>query len=92
VSKLFRYQDDRIAFKCPGCKAEHVLNSSWAFNGTDDVPTFAPSVLVTRSWQTTPYRCHLFIRSGQLEFLTDCTHELAGKTVPMEDYPDVGGT
>jgi hypothetical protein len=30
-------------------------------------------------------RCHLFIRDGQIQFLSDCTHELAGKTVPMED-------
>jgi hypothetical protein len=30
-------------------------------------------------------RCHLFIRSGQLQFLGDCTHELKGITVPMED-------
>lgn len=27
--------------------------------------------------------CHLFVKDGQLEFLGDCTHELAGKTVPM---------
>ena len=29
-------------------------------------------------------RCHSFVRSGMIEFLSDCTHELAGKTVPME--------
>jgi hypothetical protein len=29
-------------------------------------------------------RCHLFVRDGKIEFLGDCTHELAGKTVPME--------
>lgn len=30
--------------------------------------------------------CHLFIVDGQLQFLSDCTHELAGKTVPMEAF------
>ena len=30
-------------------------------------------------------QCHLFVRAGMIEFLADCTHEFAGKTVPMED-------
>jgi hypothetical protein len=30
--------------------------------------------------------CHSFIRDGQIQFLTDCTHALAGKTVPMEAF------
>jgi len=29
--------------------------------------------------------CHSFIRNGEIQFLTDCTHKLAGKTVPLED-------
>jgi hypothetical protein len=32
-------------------------------------------------------RCHSFVRAGMIEFLSDCTHELAGKTVPI---PDLG--
>ncbi len=30
--------------------------------------------------------CHSFIRNGMIEFLSDCTHALAGKTVPMEAF------
>lgn len=30
--------------------------------------------------------CHSFIRDGHIQFLSDCTHELAGKTVPMEPF------
>lgn len=30
-------------------------------------------------------RCHSFVRAGRIEYLGDCTHELAGKTIPMED-------
>jgi len=30
------------------------------------------------------WTCHLFVKNGQIEYLPDCTHELAGKTVPME--------
>lgn len=32
-------------------------------------------------------RCHLFLRSGRLEFLSDCTHELAGQTVDLPELP-----
>jgi hypothetical protein len=34
----------------------------------------------------TPTVCHSFVRDGNIEFLTDCTHKLAGKTVPLEDF------
>jgi hypothetical protein len=30
--------------------------------------------------------CHSFIRDGQIEFLSDCTHAYAGKTIPMEAF------
>jgi hypothetical protein len=30
--------------------------------------------------------CHSFVRDGRIEFLSDCTHELAGKTVDLEDW------
>jgi hypothetical protein len=28
-------------------------------------------------------RCHSFVRDGQIQFLSDCTHELVGQTVPL---------
>ena len=27
--------------------------------------------------------CHTFVTDGQIQFLGDCTHELAGQTVPL---------
>lgn len=36
-------------------------------------------------------RCHTFIRDGQIEFLSDCSHALAGKTVPIPDWPYAEG-
>jgi hypothetical protein len=32
--------------------------------------------------------CHSLIRDGQIQFLTDCTHELAGQTVPLAPIDD----
>lgn len=33
--------------------------------------------------------CHSFVRDGQIQFLGDCTHELAGQTVPIPDPDEV---
>lgn len=30
--------------------------------------------------------CHSFVTDGQIQFLSDCTHELAGKTVELPDW------
>jgi hypothetical protein len=32
-------------------------------------------------------RCHSFVRDGRIEFLSDCTHALAGQTMPLEPRP-----
>ena len=29
------------------------------------------------------YRCHSFITDGKIQYLSDCSHELAGQTVDM---------
>ncbi|MDB5853308.1 MAG: RcapMu34 [Herminiimonas sp.] len=31
--------------------------------------------------------CHSFVTDGRIQFLTDCTHALAGQTVDLPDYP-----
>jgi hypothetical protein len=73
--------------------------SCWTFNGDYDRPTFSPSILVR--WfepsddpaefddtaEDKQLVCHSFVRDGQIEFLTDCTHALAGKTVPLGPVP-----
>jgi hypothetical protein len=29
--------------------------------------------------------CHSFVRDGRIEFLSDCTHSLAGQTVELPE-------
>lgn len=74
----------------------------WTFNNNMDRPTFAPSLLITGVRPITDqehatlmaggkinrkdYICHSFVTDGNIQFLSDCTHELAGKTVPMEAF------
>lgn len=33
-------------------------------------------------------RCHTFITDGMVQFLNDCTHEYAGQTLPLPDFPE----
>nr|WP_241264071.1 DUF6527 family protein [Bowmanella dokdonensis] len=74
--------------ECPGCKTLHQIWTTgpvkWSFNGDYERPTFSPSLFVNPdgSNPTVP-KCHSFIRNGIWEFLSDCTHELAGQKVPM---------
>ena len=30
--------------------------------------------------------CHLFVKDGNIQYLGDCMHALAGKTIPMEAF------
>lgn len=76
----------------------------WGFNGSEERPTLTPSILARGTRRLTeeevaiienggkvvpePSVCHSFVTDGRIEFLNDCTHALAGKTVdlpPVED-------
>lgn len=35
-----------------------------------------------------PSVCHSFVVDGRIQFLTDCTHALAGQTVELPDIPE----
>lgn len=37
------------------------------------------------SFDSVPTVCHSFVRDGKIQYLNDCTHELAGKTVELKD-------
>lgn len=72
-------------FWCPGCECLHFfVPPRWTWDGSRTAPTVSPSILVTTHDAGRESRCHLFVRSGHLEYLSDCTHALAGQTVAME--------
>lgn len=33
-------------------------------------------------------QCHSFVRDGMIQFLGDCSHPLAGQTVPIPDFDE----
>ena len=92
---------DCLQFWCPGCERVdpdgyrrgglHMLpvnttatSPSWDWDGNLEAPTLAPSILSRYDG----FVCHSFIRGGMVEFLSDCTHALAGQTVPLGELPE----
>lgn len=88
-----------LGFWCPGCDSIHVVryeepHPCWHWDGNVDAPTLSPSILVTYqdlSGEGENEVCHSYVKAGQIEFLSDCTHALAGKTVPIPDWPHPEG-
>ena len=76
-------------FWCPGCGWPHLLNTDkpnawnaiWTWNNDTDRPTFSPSLNIVG-------QCHLFIRDGKIEYLSDCRHSLAGTTIDLPVWTD----
>lgn len=80
----------------------HSNGSIWGYNGNPEKPTFTPSILVRGTKRMTddeaarimagekinpvPFVCHSFVTDGKIQFLSDCTHELAGQTVEIPDW------
>lgn len=86
--------------KCKACKWHEFPKigkpgASWTFNGDLGCPTFNPSMnehlndpgpnhnpeLPTRI-------CHFIISNGQISYCRDCTHELVGQTLMLEEWSD----
>lgn len=65
----------------------------WDYNGNEYRPTFSPSILTEYRWEDIRQikRNHVFIRAGMIQYLSDCTHEYAGKTIylpRLRDWPE----
>ncbi len=63
----------------------------WQWNGNLERPTFTPSLLCNGGVKpedlhphTTSHRCHIYVTDGVVRYLGDCTHKLAGQTLPLE--------
>ena len=81
----------RVAFHCPGCEYGHQIpvtgRRAWQWNGLFDKPTLTPSILVNRGSSNPEVpTCHSYVTDGRIQFLADCTHKLAGKTVELPDW------
>ena len=93
-----------LTFWCPGCDGAHAIQHGagtgprWGWNGDVDKPTFTPSILVRypsnpnateefKEWRAERV-CHSFVTAGRIQFLSDCTHALAGQTVDLPEWEE----
>lgn len=60
--------------------------TGWRWNGDTKRPTLRPSIL-QREFGGNP-RCHSYVTNGQIIFLKDCQHELAGQVFDLLDVED----
>jgi hypothetical protein len=74
---------------CPACEEVHALPDSWRFDGNVENPTFSPSFKHSGySSHNKPRICHYILTGGILDFCSDSTHALAGKSVPLPAFPE----
>lgn len=100
---------DQIGFRCPGCGSDHMLpfkrpadgngatGPCWGWNGSEESPTITPSILSSCDWGDGDKDvCHSFVTDGRIQFLGDCTHELADQTIDLPElnaeFMDFWGT
>jgi hypothetical protein len=102
--KIRKTDDGRHLFYCEGCRMLHGVNDTWTFNGDFEKPTFSPSILVRGTQPITDeehdlimagkhveprqFVCHSFVTDGDIQYLNDCTHVLAGQTVDLKDITE----
>ena len=80
-----------LCFWCPGCDGMMQVNHvRWHWNGDAGKPTLSPSILQTCGPFPDGHTevCHCFVKDGNIEFCTDCTHSKRGE-MPLPDLDDV---
>lgn len=97
VLKICGAGDAYGVFHCPGCNSGHTVRvqgeGKWGWNGDVVRPTLTPSVFVNapgRYFTASAPSCHSFVKDGQIQFLGDCSHALAGQTVPLPEWSEAG--
>ncbi|MDO8995561.1 MAG: DUF6527 family protein [Sediminibacterium sp.] len=89
---VFDNQNEQVWIYCPGCKTHHAFTTKhptfapWQWNGSEQNPTFSPSMLVNK--MDPESRCHSFVRDGKIQFLDDCFHGLKNQTVELPEIED----
>ena len=85
--------DEALVYMCPACVCIHRIPVSpgkgawWQWNGDVNLPTFRPSIRVVVEGYKDAYVCHAYVTGGAVRFLSDCTHAMAGQTVPLPEMP-----
>lgn len=71
------------------CEVPQANGAIWTWDKNVENPTFNPSMHIRIGYTEKPHEiCHYFLHNGQIQYLADCTHSLAGQTVPLKDIPE----
>lgn len=77
-------------FYCPGCECYHNyileyfngrVGPKWSYD--EHSKSFIPSLKATRQEPGKKHVCHIWSLNGSVQYLSDCTHHLANKSVPF---------
>jgi Family of unknown function (DUF6527) len=84
-------QGTRLYLWCPGCDDLHAVEVTdpgfmWEWDGNLESPTISPSIKV--DYGVGGRICHSYVKQGRWEFLSDCTHALAGQSVALPPLPE----
>lgn len=96
-TRPWKYTEGRegLSFRCEGCGGWHSVTTTgpgaWGWNGDTERPVLTPSVLVTHTNTDGHHVCHSFVgcngaQPGEIIYLSDCTHHLAGQVRPLLDW------
>jgi hypothetical protein len=99
MAKIYEIGKNLLSFHCPACLYDHAVGvngrkipgsdgsmNEWGWNNSLDAPTFTPSLLINKANLPPSPRCHSYVTDGKIEFLSDCTHAMAGQTVDIPDW------
>lgn len=97
-----------IVHWCPACKEVHQFaidtpnstGAKWQWNGNVEAPTFTPSMLIRWGKYAPhirlPYEdsgiCHYTLTAGVINYCSDSTHVMAGKSIQLPDWPYAPGS
>lgn len=83
--RTFLRDEHKHAFFCPACGYAYWIKTDsggWTWNEDRERPTINPSILCHGL-----FRCHSFVTDGSIQFLSDCTHKMAGQIVDLPEFP-----
>lgn len=64
----------------------HYLHGNTPGNCYCDFAQREPEAAKGCTWKCS--RCHTYVTDGRIQFLTDCSHAMAGQTVELPKHPD----
>lgn len=84
MAKIFKQSESVNVFMCPGCNEPHGITATLGFNGDNSAPTVARPIQFQGK-----ELCDSIVIGGKITFAPGCSHELAGKTRTIPDWPYV---